>query len=67
MYRDGKGVKADAATALRWYRKAAEAGDGFAMYSIGRAYTEGSGVEVDPKQAYADFPKVEPTRSPWPI
>jgi TPR repeat protein len=35
MYRIGSGVKQDKAEALRWFRKAAEQGDGLAMYLLG--------------------------------
>jgi hypothetical protein len=52
MYEDGKGVAADPALALYWYRKAAEQGDTAAQAKIGSAYALGKGAPRDYVQAY---------------
>ena len=44
MYDHGRGVPQDEAEAVRWYRKAAEQGDGDAQNNLGKMYYEGRGV-----------------------
>ncbi|MGB3874841.1 MAG: caspase family protein [Shinella zoogloeoides] len=46
-YSQGLGVKRDYKEALKWYRKAADNGDGEAMNSIGVMYSYGRGVPMD--------------------
>lgn len=48
-------AKGDYATALLAYRKAAERGDGLALFSLGFMYYKGQGVKRDPVQAYLWF------------
>ena len=36
---------------MRWYKKAAAGGNAEAMYQVGRAYENGSGVREDVQQA----------------
>jgi TPR repeat protein len=47
MYEDGKGVPQDYATAMGWYRKAAEQGNAVAQNNLGLTYFEGRGVPQD--------------------
>jgi len=51
MYEVGKGVEADLATAVDWYRRSAEQGLLKAQFNLGLAYLEGRGVEPDDAQA----------------
>jgi hypothetical protein len=53
MYEFGsKPMPQDYAKAAEWYTIAAEHGDPYAQYKIGRAYTRGTGVPLDRVQAY---------------
>lgn len=47
MYEEGKGVRQDDASALRWYRKSAVQGNPDAQYRLGRIYEEGKGISQD--------------------
>lgn len=47
MYEEGKGVRQDDASALRWYRKSAVQGNPDAQYRLGRMYEEGKGISRD--------------------
>jgi TPR repeat protein len=53
MYEFGsKPMPQDYAKAAEWYAMAAEHGDPYAQYKMGRAYTRGLGVPIDRVQAY---------------
>jgi hypothetical protein len=53
MYEFGsKPMPQDYAKAAEWYMMAAEHGDPYAQYKMGRAYTRGTGVPIDRVQAY---------------
>lgn len=52
LYRKGY---ENASIALKWYRKAAEAGDGEASYRIGEAYLTGKGAPLDLTEALKWF------------
>jgi TPR repeat protein len=53
MYEFGhKPMEQDYAKAAEWYTIAAEHGDPYAQYKVGRAYTRGTGVPIDRVQAY---------------
>jgi hypothetical protein len=52
MYEYGEKLPQDYGKAARWYEMAANQGDGYAQYQIGRAYTRGMGVPIDRVQAY---------------
>jgi TPR repeat protein len=52
MYEFGQKLPQDYAKSTAWYQIAAEQGDGYAQYKVGRAYTRGTGVEIDRVQAY---------------
>ena len=56
-FKDGMAAhaKGDFATALLEYRKAAERGDGLALFSLGFMFYKGQGVKRDPVQAYLWF------------
>lgn len=56
-FKDGMAAhaKGDFATALLAYRKAADRGDGLALFSLGFMYYKGQGVKRDPVQAYLWF------------
>ncbi len=47
LYRDGRGVPADAALAFHWYKVAAHAQNCKAMYDLAVAYAEGWGTAKD--------------------
>ena len=46
-----RGMEADDAQAVQWYRKAAEQGDADAQFKLGWMYRNGRGVEADDAQA----------------
>lgn len=50
-YVDGDGVAASDSEAVRWLRKAAEAGEPVAQYRLGTLYEKGRGMPADAKQA----------------
>lgn len=50
-YRDGHGVKADAATALTWFELAASNGSAAAAVEVAKAFEAGRGIRRDPAQA----------------
>jgi TPR repeat protein len=53
MYEFGsKPMPQDYAKAAAWYTMAAEHGDPYAQYKMGRAFTRGLGVPIDRVQAY---------------
>jgi localization factor PodJL len=53
MYEFGhKPMAQDYAKAAEWYQIAAEHGDPYAQYKVGRAYTRGTGLPIDRVQAY---------------
>ncbi len=56
-FKDGMAAhaKGDYATALIAYRKAAERGDGLALFSLGFMHYKGQGVKSDPVKAYLWF------------
>jgi len=51
MYATGRGAPQDDAQAVSWYRKAADAGDGFGMSALGYMYETGRGVPRNDAQA----------------
>ena len=57
MHRIGEGVKQDYEEALKWYRKAAEAGFADAQYNLGNMHRTGFGVEQDHVEAAKWFRK----------
>src|SRR4029078_1877544 len=54
-YERGWGVPIDAATAVRYYRRAADQGYDWSQYNLGCQYLHGSGVPVDRVEALALF------------
>jgi hypothetical protein len=50
-YREGLGVAKDEAEAVRWYRRAAEAGNTDAMTNLGFMYRDGRGIAKDEVEA----------------
>jgi len=55
-FRDGIGVDADPVESMTWLTKAAEAGNGEALYLLGQCYRYGSnGVKTDAKRAFELF------------
>jgi len=50
-YADGTGVGQDGKEAVKWYRCAADQGDGSAQFNLGKMYGNGQGVEQDDKEA----------------
>ena len=57
MYYRGDGVKADKAEAVRWLRRAADAGHVRAQNNLGMMYDKGDGVPQDQKEAAAWYRK----------
>lgn len=55
VHQHGDGVRLDYATAMQWYRKAAEQGDKVAQFQIGLMYQTGQGVAVDAAEAHRWF------------
>jgi TPR repeat protein len=51
VYRNGLGVKRDAARAAEWYRRAARLGQPEAQYELALMYELGIGVTQDPAEA----------------
>jgi hypothetical protein len=51
MYSEGDGVPKDDASALIWFRKAADQGEDVALFNLGLAYDKGDGVPRDSAQA----------------
>lgn len=51
MYYRGRGPRADAAEAVRWFRAAADGGDAAARFYLGVMFAEGRGVPQDYEQA----------------
>jgi hypothetical protein len=54
-YENGKGVKADLAEAVKWYRKAADQGLLLAMHNLGVMLANGRGTAVNAPEALALF------------
>jgi len=52
MYTSGQGVRRDPKEAVRWFRKAANQGDGVAQYNLSLRYQDGEGVVQDLVMAY---------------
>ena len=51
MYKNGDGVPQDLEEAVRWYRLAAEQGNGLAQIVLGGMYYKGLGVPQDLEEA----------------
>jgi TPR repeat protein len=51
MYYYGWGVQWNYAEAMKWYRKAADAGSGYGAYCVGYLYRHGEGVARDTAEA----------------
>jgi TPR repeat protein len=51
MYDHGLGVKTDHETAVRWFRRAADAGNSAGEWDLGWAYAYGKGVGKDMAKA----------------
>ena len=48
-------MQIDLATALQWYKKAAENGDREALYNVGWMYATGQGTKANAEEAYRWF------------
>ena len=57
MYEVGRGLTQDQVEALRWIRKAADAGESSAEYMLGLVYREGNGATQDYAEAVRWFRK----------
>jgi SEL1 protein len=55
LYANGAGVDADNATALKWFRAAAEKGHPSALYGLGYMHLAGYGVPKDYDKAFKYF------------
>jgi TPR repeat protein/serine/threonine protein kinase len=55
---------ADTAEAVRWYRKAADAGSALAMSNLGVMYNSGNGVQQDQAEAFRWFRKAADAEFP---
>ena len=59
LYEVGRGTKKDRGRAFLWYKTAAEAGDEYAYYDIGRCYAYGIGTAFDYELALKSFRTAE--------
>ena len=59
MYANGKGVDQNDATAMNWYRKAADKGNTQAQYNLGLMYGKGKGVPQNLSEALRWLRKAE--------
>ena len=57
IYETGTGVPVDLAQAMKWYRRAADAGDAASQRAVGLLYQHGKGVPVDDAEAMTWFSK----------
>lgn len=55
MYANGAGVQASNATALDWFKQAAEKNHPSALYGLGYLHLAGFGVPKDAKKAFKYF------------
>ncbi len=55
MYRNGQGVPANNAKALKWHLRAANQGNPNSQFAVGLMYADGLGVPQDNVQAYKWF------------
>ena len=55
LYRDGKGTKPDAFTAVKWFRKSAEASNHHAHHNLGIMFERGLGVKPDIRKALEHY------------
>ena len=55
MYASGVGVEASNATALEWFRQAAEKNQASALYGLGYMHLSGMGVPRDARKAFKYF------------
>lgn len=63
-YKFGKGCRADAVMALKYYQKAANLGDGEGLFQVGLAYYEGCGVRRNYKRALDYFKRATEAGNP---
>jgi uncharacterized protein len=61
----GLGVAEDYADAMRWYRKAADAGHAGAMYDIGTLHEDGLGMPANRDLAVDWYRKAAAAGSSW--
>ena len=54
---NGRGVTRDPNKALKWFRKSADQGYGYAQYNLGRAWQKGDGLPKNPEEAVFWFRK----------
>ena len=67
MYASGAGVEASNATALEWFRQAAEKNQASALYGLGYMHLSGMGVPPDARKAFKYFTlAAEQVRAPAP-
>lgn len=59
LYEVGRGTEKDRTRAFLWYKTAAEAGDEYAYYDIGRCYAYGIGTNFNYKRALESFRTAE--------
>ena len=58
-YLKGSGVDADLHAAIKWYRRAAEAGRARAFFNLGVCYEDGTGVARDLREARRWFERAD--------
>ena len=64
-YEQGGGVRKDQTEAVRWYQKAAGAGNSWAMGKLGFAYEQGDGVRKDQTEAVRWYQKAAGAGNSW--
>ena len=57
MYYDGRAAPSDNDKAVKWFRRAAEAGDSDGMYWLGWMYEAGRGVNQDERESLSWYEK----------
>lgn len=63
FYENGVGLAPNYTEALKWYKKAADAGLVEAMYRLGSCYEIGIGTSVNPEEAIAFYKKASDNKS----
>lgn len=64
MYYNGRGVEQNYKEAIKWYKKAADKSDSYALCNLGYCYYYGRDVEVDYEKAYSYFSEATLLKNP---
>lgn len=64
MYRDGNGVSANLEEAIRWFKKAAEQGEGYSQFEIAKLYFQGKYPTKDKEDGSKWITRIAESGSP---